>query len=97
MRGLAAREAALRAAGKTGEAAPELGIMCRGDLRGPRTREWRWPSTGGQKTGLRNLRAGPARVVRPQAERRSRPRLRRPADLPRGRGPARGLPALWSR
>ena len=52
------------------------------------------PSPGGQKNGLRDLRPGAARVVRPQAAPRPRPRLRRPAHLPRGRGPARGLPAL---
>ena len=53
------------------------------------------PSPGGQKNGLWDLRPGAARVVRPQAPPGPRPRLRRPADLPRARGPAGGLPALW--
>jgi len=96
MRGLAVRKAALGAAGKTGEAAPELGIMrvcqhrddpaecgmCIASEDSVRARP-SWgssgtrthacsPSPGGQKNGLRNLRACPARVVRPQAARRVR-------------------------
>src|SRR5438445_11302776 len=47
------------------------------------------------KKGLRDLRPGAARLVRPQATPRPRSRLRRRADLPRGRSPARGLSALW--
>src|SRR6058998_2535575 len=46
-------------------------------------------------TLTRNLRPGAARVVRPQAAPRPRPGLRRPAHLPRRRGAARGLSALW--
>ena len=96
MRGLEVRKAALGAAGKPGEAAPELGIMrvCqhRDDPAGCGMRiasqdsvrarpSWGSsgtrthacsPSPGGQKNGLRNLRACPARVVRPQAARRVR-------------------------
>src|SRR6266540_7223450 len=52
-------------------------------------------SPGGQKNGLRDLRPGAARLVRPQATPRPRSRLRRRADLPRGRSPARGLSVLW--
>jgi hypothetical protein len=53
------------------------------------------PSPGGQKNGGRDLRPGAAWVVRPPAAPRPRPGLRRPAHLPRRRGAARGLSALW--
>jgi len=53
------------------------------------------PSRAGQKNSLWDLRAASARVVRPQTAQGPGSRLRRPADLPRRRGPARGLPALW--
>src|SRR4029453_9822398 len=46
------------------------------------------------KKGLWDLRSGAARVVRPPAPPHSGSRLRRPADLPRPRGAARGLPPL---
>ena len=52
------------------------------------------PSPGGQKNGLRDLRSGAARVVRPQVAPCPRPRLRRSAHLPRVRGPAGSLPAV---
>ena len=52
-------------------------------------------SRGGQKNGLRDLRSRAARMVRPQTAPGARSRVRRPADLPRARGAARGLPALW--
>ena len=51
-------------------------------------------SPGGQKNGLRDLRPGAARMVRPQAAPGPGSGLRRPADLPRRRSPARGLSAL---
>src|SRR5712692_6178453 len=52
-------------------------------------------SSGGQKNRLRNLRPGAAGLVRPQTAPGARSRLRRPAHLPRARGAARGLSALW--
>ena len=53
------------------------------------------PLPGGQKNGVWGMRVGPARLVRSQAAPRPRSPLRRSADLPRARGPAGGLPALW--
>ena len=53
------------------------------------------PSPGGQKNSVRDVRPGAARVVRPQTPPPPGSRLRRPAHLPRRRGAAGGLAALW--
>ena len=52
-------------------------------------------SRPGQKNSLRDVRARAPGVVRSQAAPRPRPLLRGSAHLPRRRGPAGGLPALW--
>src|SRR5918995_1951394 len=53
------------------------------------------PSPGGQKNGLWDVRPSAAGLVRPQVAPSPGSGLRRSADLPRCRGPAGGLPALW--